>query len=712
MSQEIHKHPTPKLYPPAELPKLKIHSLDSATTGFVDGMGVSIENAREAAAHGWNPKSVEWIRKYVDRWNKLLGTKVECVFESSKPNLGNSQSSNENSSQAGISDGKINFTCSFAEIIIEAPNVVIGHECGHELERKLNPLGGGTTKGLKAQQAFTTPGFDDPSGIHPCPPFGAALSHSPDLLSIFCTTGLQSTIGYNARQIYCDSVPLREILIQLDYKTPPYNPDAWTIIDNSEFPVPITDMERKRKKVMGMNPLDLPLGLDMATEAIQDYIYRRKVKKGLEIPFTTLGGFLAEWEKLLEGQYAVLSSEIREKGLKVWADSIPAIARFSASAWGLQRLIGIRLGNNSSREITDKAERHMHSLEGIFTKFGRLLEEPINSPGLTDKQIIELFKIPHDSQTVILSQKDRNSGLDEKLLRAVAVLTRAYKEHFINCLGLPEVFKGERVEVHLEKLESTDDTVRINEIKTMGSLGDAGFFDPLRKIYEDPKESKQVRGETLKAMVNIAVKNIYNTDVGTEFYDKAHPILAKASRNKDDDVMRFNARVSIGSMMHPDLEILREGLQDPNDDNRASAAGVLSKISHGFHNYYEYGDRARYINEKNRQDMMAILPELCKIARQDSSWVARQNAVQAIGGLGERAASAELTLIKALWDKSGFVAREACTSLANVSPASRTTRDALKNAIKNRTDLEEWEDMRGRAKIILEGMEYNYGKLD
>ncbi|MFH1834894.1 MAG: hypothetical protein ABH851_01760 [Methanobacteriota archaeon] len=417
----------------------KVDEFSRLSSGIADSMGVSIENASQAVEHGWNPEKIDVIQNHVERWNGILGTKVECVFEPSTKK-GVSPREVESQTQVGIQDGKLNFTQAFAAVVLEAPNIIIGHECGHEIERKLNPQSRGTTEGLQAIEAYSSPGFDDPSKKHSCPPFGVVKHHQPELLRLFTSLQLQAEVGYGARQIYADSVPVKEALL--------------SIVESQQ--------------VEGVDMEDL----------------------------------LSEWLTLLDSEYQHHHRNIRSGGREVWLAEVPHLARFTATALALRKIAGAWV------EDPDKARETSGGFDSFIKRFAQLLTEPesVSGESLTEQQAYDLLETPlREYRGPKPSSAPRKSGLSEDEVMAVAVLTRAYKEHFINCMSRGELFEGERLEPHLEKLTAEDEYTRRREAYTLGEIGSVRAVEVLVERRVD--SSPLVREGAFAALLEIIVKN-------------------------------------------------------------------------------------------------------------------------------------------------------------------------------------------------------------
>ncbi|HHQ44770.1 MAG TPA: HEAT repeat domain-containing protein [Candidatus Altiarchaeales archaeon] len=481
--------------PDREFSQITPHQLgqdefDRIVRVFIDQMGATPEGARKAAEKRWNPKTVEQIQKTVEAWNKLLKVEVRTSFE-------------EGSS--GIKDGELNFTQRFAEEVLQSPNFIVGHECGHEVERKSNPHAKGTTRGLQELEAHINPGFSYSqayAGRHyNCPPFGATLHHDRDLRTVFdrtyvvvSPTGETSQrnylqdIGYNARQIYADSIPFKTIML----------------------------FESKGDKP--------PVSMEALMEECCGYLERR---------------------------YHDFSGQIRGENLKILRlDMVPDIARYTATAWALRKVAQAWV-----KDPQKSVEIHGR-LDNFSKQFAKLMLEPESTAGvmITDQQAQTLLETPEREYRGEKPARQAKSGLSQAEMLAIGVLTRAYKEHFINCLSRRELFEGERLEPHIEKLASPDESVRRREAYTLGEIGHASLLKPLfhqLEVEQDPHVKKTIH----LAIQEIASPAIRMFPIESEDYvSQILPRLSKAGAVKDGGDLRDYAGsyVRILSLMPKD----------------------------------------------------------------------------------------------------------------------------------------------------------------
>lgn len=428
------RHPIPGRREPdlvGQVPLLELDEFNRSVRLFTDEMGASADGARKAAGYRWTPETVGLINAVVKRWNGLLGVGVRTTFEDR---------------EAGICDGEVNFTRSFAEEVLRSPNFIIGHECGHELERIMNRGANGTTSGLKEAETYYNAGFEDMTHMHSCPPFGETMHHDLDIRRVFGgeyfvrgprgsqTRSYLQDIGYNARQIYCDSVPIKEIMLK-----------------------------------EGKGPISM-----------QD--------------------ILEECCVLLERRHEDLRMKLGGGG-KAWLGVVPDLARYTGTAWALRKVAEAWVEDPAkSREISARLER--------FTKmFGKLLLEPESRQNeLTGEQAQNLLETPVLGYSGTEIPSHSKSGLSKEETMAVTVLTRAYKEHFINCMSRKELFSDERMEPHIEKLNNPDERIRRQEAYTLGELASMRALRPLFERLERENEP-QVLTTIAKSISEIMGKN-------------------------------------------------------------------------------------------------------------------------------------------------------------------------------------------------------------
>ncbi len=176
---------------------------------------------------------------------------------------------------------------------------------------------------------------------------------------------------------------------------------------------------------------------------------------------------------------------------------IPVMARFAAGAWSMSVL---------AREILhdEQLARRAEQLPGLNTT--RRLEGGVD------------VETPGSFEEII------KQGLSEEHLLAFAVVTQAYKEHFIASLGMRGLFKKERMEAHLERLDpqKSDLSTRINEAIFLGQMGDRRFTDALVGCLDDPVRTVQFAAiEALEQMKD----------------GKAIPaLIEKAERDEDPEI--------------------------------------------------------------------------------------------------------------------------------------------------------------------------------
>ncbi|HHQ44769.1 MAG TPA: HEAT repeat domain-containing protein [Candidatus Altiarchaeales archaeon] len=441
---------------------------------FIDQMGATPDGARKAAQRKWKPETVDQIQKTVESWNKVLGVEVKTSFEERG---------------AGIKDGELNFTQRFAEEVLQSPNFIVGHECGHEIERQNNPQAEGTTRGLQLSEAHINPGFDEKKGKYSCPPFGATLHHDRDLRAVFdrtyvvvSPTGETSQrnylqdIGYNARQIYADSVPFKTVMLQ----------------------------ESRR------------------------YEWEPKAPVSMEELMTECCGYLERF-------YNQVSRQIREENTKLtWLGLVPDMARYAATAWGLQKVAQAWIRDPSkSRELNER-------LDGFTKRFGALLTEPERGLGvsLTEDEAKSLIVMPQAEYAGPTPTFPTQAGLTNEETMAVGVLTRAYKEHFINCLSRRELFEGERLEPHLEKLASPDEYIIRREAYTLGEIGHVNGLQPLLNLLEAETQKSPVEGEhaVIVETISTAVSEIIKKNAESRQAKDALPKIEKQFKSQDKKV--------------------------------------------------------------------------------------------------------------------------------------------------------------------------------
>jgi hypothetical protein len=438
-----------------EIRQVNVDEIDLLTNQLLknlksDGIGLAIEDARQAVEHGWDIRKIRFMKRVVDNWNRALRTNVKCVFESDSKDaiIKSGTPVVESDGYAGIVDGKLNFNQALADEVLQSPNFIIGHECGHELERKCNFQAGGSTQGLKHGEGLNTPGFCDLCERHDFPPFGAAIHHEEILKEVFKGSYPvfdkepgEKSVGYNARQIYCDSVPVKEVMLcKLEGKTPPVS----------------------MRQLM--------------SEAI---------------------GFL-------DRRYQLLSTQMAPGGISyVRVDLIPHLVRYSATAWALRSVAGAWINDWA------ESEKKQKQLESFSQRFDSLLLNPSARPNHHAQRFIET----RDGMHGIESVEGDSPFFSKEQVYVIGILVRAYHDHFLNCLSMKEFLKDVDLTAHIEKLKSSDEITRRQEAYTLGQMGTSEVIRPLLDVVQNPKESKSVKLIALKSISLICSKAVHSQKV-------------------------------------------------------------------------------------------------------------------------------------------------------------------------------------------------------
>jgi len=430
-----------------EVSTLSSEQLTALSLAFADIMAIPAVDARVAAKRGWSIDTVGNCQAHLVQWNELLATHVKCVFELDERDETPSEPY-DLKTHLGLTDGRLNLAQIPVELLAQAPNIIVGHECGHDLERKLRAQSDGTLGAPSDGDAPITSGFHDPRKRHSFPPFGTTKHHESDIRAVFekeyrpwdggATRNHLQDVDDNARQIYADSVPVKE-LIQRTYE-------------------------------------------DKATEGI------------------SVEAILIEWTQFLRYQGQCLSSIGRKGPNTLRLDCVPGLVRLKATAEALQKI------TRAWVEDQERALSIQRDLQAASRAFTNLLE-------------------PHDTfpATALLgiTASVQASGLSShgETVFAAAVLMRAYKEHFLNCMSQKEFFEGEDLRPHMEKLESPAEYLRRREAQTLGDIGHLSAVLPLLQLLD--REAEQVPPDDLEENMVLlsaaeAVLDVVNANKGSQ----------------------------------------------------------------------------------------------------------------------------------------------------------------------------------------------------
>ncbi|MFC2163275.1 hypothetical protein ACFLRF_06295 [Candidatus Altiarchaeota archaeon] len=410
----------------------EIDCFGSLVKGLMDEMGrvgnpISESQAGKAVRHGWaEPSEREFLQGLTVRWGEALGVEIATSFDDS---LG-----------GGVSEGVVNFTKVFAREVRKAPDIIVAHEGGHCLEHGKT---GWSMRQLRGNEDYLAPyvreGFDDVR--HMMPPFSLTSHHQEHEGRLFdreydyrtCdgetgTRSLRHDVGYNARQIYCDSIPFKQVLA---------------------------------RQVQG--------GQQMT---------------GADGRPLTVNGLIGQYVGYLEGQYDAITNGEDELTGRLPVNQIPVVARFAASAWAMEYLADevVVPGQRTARktELRDWSDRFLKLFGHPQLARGKVLD-------LRDTPTTELDaekKMMLNTYAGRLQDDEAASGLKIDEVLSIIVLTRAYKRHFMSSISRRQLIQDDDLRPHFERLKAGTGSEKIRESHMMAELADVRAAKPLVESFE------------------------------------------------------------------------------------------------------------------------------------------------------------------------------------------------------------------------------------
>ncbi|HHQ44768.1 MAG TPA: HEAT repeat domain-containing protein [Candidatus Altiarchaeales archaeon] len=409
--------------------------LEAQARALADEMGrvgvqVTLPQAKKAVEHGWaGKKERDFVNDVIATCGRALDIEIPTTFDDTKG--------------GGTAEGEVNFTQVLASEFKRAPHVIGFHEAGHCIEHQNT---GWTIEQFRAYEhyrgTYIMKGFEHQK--YGMPPFSLTQYHQKNEGEFFGKEGLEYAIGYNARQIYCDSIGFKEVSIRQLKEEPP-----------------IRDTEGK------------PL---------------------------TIGTLTSQYLGYLEDQYDNITKEGVLTG-QVPKNLIPAIARFAASAWAMeylaQEIPDTAQSEDKVKKLRDWSNRFLNLFGHPSLQRDEILEIRETPVAQQDERIKHLRKKFEESD----SEKLPLSGLKPEEVNSIAILVRAYKRHFMACISRKELIQEDDLRPHFERLLDGNEGQKIREIHLMAELGDSRALPHLIPLLKD--NSNRLREATIKALGNV-----------------------------------------------------------------------------------------------------------------------------------------------------------------------------------------------------------------
>ncbi|MCX6695782.1 MAG: HEAT repeat domain-containing protein [Candidatus Altiarchaeota archaeon] len=162
-------------------------------------------SASSVAKMGWTVEDVVELEVCVPRWNEALGASNFHLMPFKEVGSDVDDTRSRTRSEEGVL-----YLNMFGPTYLHCPDVFVAHEGGHYLEKILGKFKSSSSM-REARNRYRTPGLmqDTRLKLFPLiPPAGVSLDYDAEVLSVF--SGLEGHIGYNFRQINCDSMAFQK----------------------------------------------------------------------------------------------------------------------------------------------------------------------------------------------------------------------------------------------------------------------------------------------------------------------------------------------------------------------------------------------------------------------------------------------------------------------------------------------------------------------
>ena len=323
--------------------------------------------ANTVQTQGWSDQDILRLEQYINKWNSILYTNFWL-----QPFKGETEVDRKGRAitTTHSEDGVLYLNRTGINYMY-CLDVFVAHEIGHYLELKEGRFKD-SEEMRRFRNTYRNPGLMSHSTSSEkvlIPPSDISTGQDSNVRNVL--DGLDEQIGYNFRQINCDTIAFQ-----------------------------------KRKQA----------GLELEDLANQYLTY-------------------------IELEEESIDRDISKGGI-VRIGHVPAVARLAAGAWSMSILASEIIHDNQL------AERAKESYESFVET-------------LKDREKAEL-------------------SVDE--LHATEIIIRAYKDHFIDSLGIRELFKEQPMEPHLERLDpnkTPNPLTRSNELLLLGHMRDERFTDAI-----------------------------------------------------------------------------------------------------------------------------------------------------------------------------------------------------------------------------------------